>query len=364
MYNGFVRVIEMDISKYDKNFAIKADVGEPDIKWYSVMEEPFDIYGLYQPKEDGLFRRMPTEVAEKVNSGVLSLHTNTAGGRIRFKTDSRYIALKVEYNELRLMSHMPEAGVAGFDIHRYEDGEFIFLNIMMPNMDDNNGYVRKVNAMGRMTDYIISMPLYNNVKNVYIGISENAKLEHGGEYKIKKPIVYYGSSITQGGCASRPMNSYQGYISEYFDADYINLGFSGSAKGEQAMFDYIATLDMSAFVYDYDWNSSYDEVKVRYIEGYKTIRAAHPDVPIILVGYPTFNPKDTGGLRAQVKRETYEYALSQGDTKVALIETPELCEGDFMFHCSVDGTHPNDLGFYRMAMKFVEKLEPFFKGDK
>lgn len=351
----------MDIAKLDKNFEIKTAIDEPDIKWYSVMDEPFDIYGLYQPKEDGLFRRMPKEVAEKVNSGVLSLHTNTAGGRIRFKTDSRYIALKVEYNELRLMSHMPESGIAGFDIHRYEDGEFIFLNVMMPNMDDNNGYVRKVNAMGRMTDYIISMPLYNNVKNVYIGISENAKLEHGGEYKIKKPIVYYGSSITQGGCASRPSNSYQGYISERFDADYINLGFSGSAKGEQAIFDYIAGLDMSAFVYDYDWNSSYEEVKERYIEGYKTIRAANPSVPIIMVGYPTFKDNDGGGERAKVKRDTYEYAVAQGDTNVALVETPELCSGDFINHCTVDGTHPNDLGFYRMGQKIGDALAKFLE---
>ncbi len=351
----------MDIAKIDKNFEIKTDIDEPDIKWYSVMEEPFEIYGLYRPKEDGLFRRMPKEVAESVSKGVAHNYLFTAGGRIRFKTDSRYIALKVEYDNLTLMSHMPEAGIAGFDIHRYEDGKFIFHGLMMPNMDDNKGYVRKVNAMGRMTDYIFTMPLYNDVKNVYIGISKDAKLEHGGEYKIKKPIVYYGSSITQGGCASRPSNCYQGYISERFDADFINLGFSGNARGEQAMFDYISTLDMSAFVYDYDWNSSYEEVKERYIEGYKTVRAAHTDIPIILVGYPTFNPNDNGGGRAQVKRDTYNYALSQGDKNVALVETPELCSGDFMNHCTVDGTHPNDLGFYRMAEKIGDALAKFIK---
>lgn len=361
MYNGNERVIKMELSKIDKNFEIKTAIDEPDVKWYSVLEEPFDIYGLYKTKADGLFRRMPTEVAEKVNIGVFNLHTNTAGGRIRFKTDSRYIMLKVEYDRLHLSSHMPEAGVAGFDIHRYEDGKFIFHALMMPNMDDNNGYVRKVNAMGRMTDYIFTMPLYNNVKNVYIGISETAKLEKGNDYKIKKPIVYYGSSITQGGCASRPSNSYQGYISERFDADYINLGFSGNAKGEQTMFDYIASLDMSAFVYDYDWNSSYEEVKERYIEGYKTIRAANPDVPIIMVGYPSFHQKDTGGGRAQVKRDTYEYAISHGDKNVALVETPELCSGDFMNHCTVDGTHPNDLGFYRMAQKIGNALANFME---
>lgn len=356
----------MELSKLDKNFEIKTAIDEPDVKWYSVLEEPFDIYGLYKPKEDGLFRRMPAEVAENIHSsttgeknvGIANLYKNTSGGRIRFKTDSRYLMLKVEYDWLHLSSHMPEAGVAGFDIHRVEDGKYIYMGIMMPNMDDDKGYVRKRNIMGRMTEYLIGMPLYNNVTNVYIGISENAKLEHGSEYKIKKPIVYYGSSITQGACASRPMNAYQGYISEYFDADYINLGFSGNAKGEQDMFDYIASLEMSAFVYDYDWNSSYDEVCLRHIEGYKTIRAAHPDIPIVMAGFPAYNVGETGGGRGENIRKTYEYALSLGDTNVAMVTTEDICDGDFKHHCTVDNCHPNDLGFYRMAKSFIEKLEP------
>lgn len=352
----------MDISKLDKNFVIKTALDEPDVKWYSVLEEPFDIYGLYRVKEDGLFRRMPEDVAKAVSAPVADLAKRTSGGRIRFKTDSKYIMLKVEYDKLELFSHMPEAGAAGFDVHYFdENGNLCYKNIFMPNMDDNKGYVRKTNAFGKMTEYLIGMPLYNNIKNLYIGISQDAKLEHGSEYKISKPFVYYGSSITQGGCASRPMNSYQGYISERFDADFINLGFSGNAKGEQTMFDYIASLQMSAFIYDYDWNSSYEEVKERYIEGYKTIRAAHPEIPIVLVGYPTFNPNDDGGLRAQVKRDTYKYAIDNGDKNVALVETPELCEGNFMFHCTVDGTHPNDLGFYRMAEKIGDALAKFFE---
>ncbi len=354
------RGAEMTIAQLDKNFEIKTNIDEPDIKWYSVLEEPFDIYGLYRTKEDGLFRRMPREVAEKVSDGILGWHTATAGGRIRFKTDSKYIALKVEYDKLYLASHQPELNVAGFDIHRIEDGKYILQGVMMPNMDDDKGYARKINAKGSLSDYLISMPMFNNISKIFIGLSRDAKLEHGGEYKIKTPFVYYGSSITHGGCASRPSNTYEAYISERFNADFINLGFSGSAKGEQAMFDYLATLKMSAFIYDYDWNSSYQEVKERYIEGYKTIRAAHPNIPIILVGYPTFNPEDNGGGRAQVKRDTYNYALSKGDTNVALVETPELCSGDYMYHCTVDGTHPNDLGFYRMAEKIGDALAQFF----
>ena len=151
----------MELSKLDKNFEIKTAIDEPDVKWYSVLEEPFDIYGLYKTKEDGVFRRMPKEVAENIHSsttgekniGIANLYKNTSGGRIRFKTDSRYLMLKVEYDHLHLSSHMPESCVAGFDIHRIEDGKYIYMGIMMPNMDDDKGYVRKRNIMGRMTEY-------------------------------------------------------------------------------------------------------------------------------------------------------------------------------------------------------------------
>lgn len=345
----------------DKNLVIETAIDEPDVKWYSVLEEPFDIYGLYRPKQDGIFRRMPAETALKVNNGVAKLYTNTAGGRIRFKTDSPYIQIKVEYKNLCYYSHMPMANAAGFDVHRFENGKLIYHKLIMPNMDDITGYARKIEATGTMTEYVFGMPLYNNISNIYIGTSKTAKLEHGSKYTIEKPIVYYGSSITQGACASRPFNSYQGYISERFDADYINLGFSGSAKGEQIMLDYIASLEMSAFVYDYDHNSGYEELKSRHIEGYKTVRAAHPDLPIIIVARPLFNPEDNGGEKTEVVHKTYEYALKQNDKNVAYVPSFNLCDGDYKFHCTVDNLHPNDIGFYRMAQKIGDALKPFIE---
>jgi lysophospholipase L1-like esterase len=211
--------------------------------------------------------------------------------------------------------------------------------------------------MGRMTEYLIGMPLYNDITNLYIGLSENAKIEHGSEYKIKKPIVYYGSSITQGGCASRPMNAYQGYISEYFDADYINLGFSGNAKGEQDMFDYIASLDMSAFVMDYDHNSPTAQTLMETHEKmFKTIREAHPDLPIIMMSRPKFKLTDQEEQRLEIIKTTYNNAVASGDKNVYLItgkELTALCQNEG----TVDNCHPTDFGFASMAKAVGDVIE-------
>jgi hypothetical protein len=107
----------------------------------------------------------------------------------------------------------------------------------------------------RKREITINFPLYSSVSALYIGLEENAVVEPSAGYKNKKPMVFYGSSITQGACASRPGNSYANIVSRTLGIDHINLGFSGNAKGEQTMADYIASLDMSVFVYDYDYNA-------------------------------------------------------------------------------------------------------------
>ena len=101
----------------------------------------------------------------------------------------------------------------------------------------------------------INFPLFTEVCELYIGLQKGCKLEPASEYTHQKPVVYYGSSITNGGCASRPGNTYQAVISRMLDCDFVNLGFNGNAKGEQEIADYIKGLDMSVFVYDYDHNA-------------------------------------------------------------------------------------------------------------
>ena len=184
-------------------------------------------------------------------------------------------------------------------------------------------------------------------------------LQKAKDYEVKTPMVFYGSSITQGGCASRPGTCYQAWLSRWFDADYINLGFSGSARGEDEIADYIAGLEMSAFIYDYDYNSpTYDTLVATHDKMLRRIRAAHPDLPIICASRPRFplNPEETA--RRDLIHSNVERLRAEGDTMVSFVSGKELIAIGGM-EGTVDFCHPTDLGFYSMAVRFAEELEKY-----
>lgn len=345
------RNIEDDISKIDKNLAVKTSLEQEDIVFYDVKKAPFDLYGLYLGELD-VFKRMPESVAEAVSPGVKSLNFNTAGGRVRFSTDSDYVAIKCVLPMVRDFSHMPRTGSSGFDIYEVEDGTCTYLKTFVPPKGMTDGYESIVHFKDKKKRYLeINFPLYNRVDELYVGVREGSFVEEGAKYKYAKPVLYYGSSITQGGCASKPSNSYQSIISHDLDCDHINLGFSGSAKGEKAIVDYLATIDASVFVCDYDYNApNAEHLQATHLPLYKTYREKNPDTPIIFVSgvNVAFNNMDKIK-RRQIVLDTYNYALSQGDERVSFIDGHTMFGGRYGNVFTVDGAHPNDAGFLRMA---------------
>lgn len=349
-----------DISKIDKNFKITTNLSEKDIQFHDVRREPFRGYGLNRFSEGNQFRRMPEEVARATSEGVYYLHTNTAGGRVRFKTNSEYIAIKAIMPDVCHMPHMPLSGSSGFDMYEYKNGKHTYVVSLIPPADLKNGF-ESVKHFGanEMRDLIINFPLYNNLNSLYIGLQSSAVLQQGEEYSQAKPVLYYGSSITQGGCASRPGNSYQAIISRKLDCDYINLGFSGSGKAEEAIANYMASSDISAFVCDYDYNAP----SVEYLEQthgrlYNIFRTKQPLTPIIMISKPDFDrAADDNNKRRAIILETYLSAVKSGDKNVYFIDGETLFGQENRDCCTVDGCHPNDLGFERMATVIGGVLE-------
>lgn len=344
-----------NISKVDKNFVVKTSIEKEDISFYDIEQAPFTIYGVF--KENGKYRRLPETVAKEVNDGVHILHTNTAGGRVRFVTNSQYIAISCKMNHLGKMPHIPFTGAIGLDLYADDVYEGTFL----PPFSIEGGYdsiLEFEEYKGRKERVItVNLPLYSGVNDLYIGLEEGANLKKAPEYKVKKPVVYYGSSITQGGCASRPGRSYQSVVSREFDCDYINLGFSGSARGEDAIADYIKNLDMSLFVYDYDHNApTVDRLRNTHERMFKRIREEKPDIPIIMMSRPKFYLTPEEEERLEIIRTTYNNALLSGDKKVYLIENKELtrlCKDEG----TVDGCHPTDFGFASMAEALIKTIK-------
>lgn len=357
----------MRIDELDKNFLVKRPSDKPDTQWFDSCGEPFEIYGLLKPTEKDGFLRMPRDIAQTVNGGVYNLCRNTAGGRVRFATDSPYIAISCVMPEVSRLPHMASTGVHGFDLYVNYNGRDVFVATFCPDSGITDGYSSYINVSPElgsgMREYTLNFPLYNSVNSLAIGVKQGSRIERGKKYRPLPPIVYYGSSITQGACAIRPGMSYESLISRRFETDYINLGFSGNAKGEPQMAEYIAELPMSIFVCDYDHNApSVAELESTHFRFYEIIRKRNPKTPYVMISRPNvFANRKNSEERKQVIKESYNRALALGDKNVYFIDGAELFAGEDSFECTVDGCHPNDLGFYRMAKRIGDTLEKILK---
>ncbi len=350
----------MKITEIDKNFALTSNLIPEDAKWYDVKDVPFSIHGLWQREKGEYFLRMPPKVAEATNEGVIQLNYCTAGGRVRFKTNSPYLAIKTIMPHCDRMSHITPLGQSGFDLYKSDAGSYAYAASFPPSLatDELDGY-RELD--GELHTYTLNMPLYHRVKELYVAIAPGSYLGTPEDYAPIKPVLYYGSSITQGGCASRPGNAYQAMISRKTDTDFINLGFSGSARAEDAIVDYLCTLDASVFVCDYDHNAPDSEyLKSTHYKLFSAYRKAHPETPVVLVSKPDFWGTDEDIKRRAVVLETYERALSDGDKKVLFVDGAHIFDGELADSCTVDRCHPNDLGFFRMAQKIGAAVEEAF----
>ena len=105
----------MDITTVDKNFVVPTKIDIEGLKFYNIDNEPFSIYGVF--KENGKYRRLPEDVAKTVSAGVNYLHANGAGGRIRFATDSRYVAIFARVGKYDRFPHFSLTGTSSFDMY-------------------------------------------------------------------------------------------------------------------------------------------------------------------------------------------------------------------------------------------------------
>lgn len=348
----------MDISKIDINLA--SGGVDNTIRWMSAHDKSFSLHGVFYNPEEELYMRVPHNVSEAMgNPGLYVLSRMTSGGRIRFVTDSEFIAVKASLPAFSPAPHMPVTLTHGFSV--YADGVFrnrysaSFKNILeAKNYDDFKNKIyfsekKKIADTKKERLVEIYFPLYGGVSELFIGVSEDAVVKEAPPYENPKPLLFYGSSITQGACVSRPGNDYVSVIARKLNYDYINLGFSGSGNAEDAMIDYINSIDAELYAFDYNYYPSRkDRVLPPHFSIYERIREKHPDSVILVYDKPGCDYEPCPE-REKIIYETYEKALKLGDKNVCYISPYDLFGEYDRDSCMVDVSHPNDLGAMKMA---------------
>ena len=318
------------------------------MKWYHLTDPALSLEGLALSDREGRrYWRLPADVIDQVNSGVSEVAKFPSGARVRFATDSRRIALCAIVGPAGYIKNVGAIGKCG--LAGYVDGEWHY--VVYPAASDAEEMTGAYDLDGKMHEHTVYLPLFTPLYDLMIGLDDDAQVKPPRPYAVQKPIVFYGSSITNGASATHAGNAYVSIVCRRLDASFLNLGFSGSARGEESIARYIAGLDMSLFVMDYDHNApDAAHLEATHERFFRIVREAQPDLPIALISKPDFDidPEGNAARRAVIRR-TYEHALAAGDARVRFIDGETLFGTTERRDCLVDGTHPNDLGFRRMA---------------
>ncbi len=312
-----------------------------------------------------MYRRLPLKPADPLPKAVDDLANNTAGGQVSFTTNSRILKLDVELTGTDTMDHMAPTGSRGFDVYVGPPRQQRFLAVTRFAVKDQACEVILFqNTQIRWRIFTINFPLYQGVRKLRIGLEAAALIKAPPPFAIRQPIVIYGTSITQGGCAARPGMAFANILSRRLNAEVINLGFSGSGQAEPEVARTIATIpDPALLVVDCDANCSDNILENRLPEFINILRAAHPKTPLLLISRIRFarDWADSENERLRKKRMNFQRHLverrqKQGDRHIHFLDGRSLLgeDGD---ECTVDGVHATDLGFFRM----VEVLEPLIR---
>ncbi|MFD0713817.1 SGNH/GDSL hydrolase family protein [Paenibacillus sp. GCM10027626] len=356
-----------NVSELDPNMALEKNE-LAGLQWLSPAEKPFRLSGFSWFEQDRIFRRLPVHSEHPIPSGVNVLANHTAGGQLAFQTDSRQLAIRVQLAHKADMYHMPATGQCGFDLYLGKPGEQAYYKTSRFDHTNQAFEVLLYDfPVAEMRHVTLNFPLYQGVNELAIGVDADALIEAPLPYHNDKKVIIYGTSITQGGCASRPGMAYTNILSRRIPLEFINLGFSGNGRGEPEMARIISEIDNPAMlVLDYEANAVSPELlKQTLPEFIRILREAHPIVPILVISKFEFSGEpfepDLRNKRLEmtrIERETVEQLRGQGDENIHFYDGSQMMgTDDTRFECTVDGVHPTDLGFMRMA----DKLTPVFR---
>ena len=352
----------MNIATLDSNMAAVGPGGEA-LEWRLPSDAPFRLAGLPWFARDGVYRRLSLNPQWPLRPEVDALADCPAGAQVQFQTDSPALVVRAELAGPADLVHMPATGQCGFDCYvgpprqsvywgttKFKHGESAYESALFKNVERE------------MRNITLNFPLYRHVKRVEIGLAPGSLVLPPPPYDDARPIVVYGTSIDQGGCASRPGMAWTNILSRAMNRPFVNLGFSGNGRGEPELARFIGAIpDPALIVVKYEGNAYWDGILERTFAPFLAIlRQAHAAVPILVVSRPPETKelydatvRASHDVLREFQRRVIDRLRDGGDANVHFLDG-SLLWGEDWRECTVDGLHPSDWGFQRMA----ENLRP------
>jgi hypothetical protein len=336
------------------------------VRWYDIRLADVEGQGWTDLKAP--FDRLPAKAEKTVRPAVWGLSRNSAGILARFTTDATVIKARWTLTSNRLaMPHMPATGVSGLDLYVHTGKGWRWLGVGQPTAQTNIAtLVSDIPKAKR--DYLLYLPLYNGVSSVEIGLPDDSPLEKSPPRPVsqRKPLVFYGTSITHGASASRPGMVHTAILGRKLNRPVINLGFSGNGQLEKEVAELLAELDPAVFVIDCLPNVDAKAVTERTEPLVRILRTSRPETPILLVEDRTY----ANSFLIPAKRERNDtsraaFKAAYERLQKAGVKNLHYLEGEYLLGAdgedTVDSSHPTDLGFMRQAEAFEKALRPILE---
>ncbi len=329
--------------------------------WHDVTEWGVEGRGWGGQQRLRWFDRLPAKAEKTVTKAVWNLSRHSAGMMVRFKTDARAIEAKWKVLSPSLgMPHMPPSGVSGLDLYaRDAEGKWRWAAATKPNKQEMQVTLLRGIAAG-MREYAVYLPLYNGTESLAIGVESEAKFERLAPH-LAKPLIFYGTSITHGACASRPGMVHTAILGRRLEMPVINIGFSGNGKMHKEVGDLMVEVDAACYIIDCLPNMNAAMVTERCEPLVRQLRKAHPNTPILLVE----DRRNAGSWLTPTRAKYHDdnHAALQKvfrQLKADRVKNLHYLGGDLLIGDDAEGTtdssHPNDLGFFRQANAFEPVL--------
>lgn len=332
------------------------------MKTYSCYDAPLKVFGVPFFDEKKTFERVPAELRGELKN-LDFLGRRCPGARVGFRTDAEVFTVRIALKTLSVDVGMSLMSCQAVYVTVGERTSAKFAGLVFPGNYNTKTFEKTFTKSGDMEEVTLWLPRNEEIEWVEVTVPDEAAVEAPTPYRYGKAL-YYGSSITEGGCCASLLNGYNALLSRWLDLDYYNFGFSGNAKGEIAMADYINTVDMNYFIYDYDHNApNVSHLAATHEPFFKRIREKHPNIPVLMMTRPNFDTSPDAKERREVVETTFKNAVASGDKNVYFADGETFFGDEDRELCTFDRTHPNDLGFYRMAKVLLPTFKKMLSAD-